>query len=172
MNKDGLVSAEAPIRHSADLSPCRTWRYTLERIWDDDKPRLLFVLLNPSTADESEDDPTLRRGMGFARRWGYGHLVFVNLFAFRATDPTDLRKVADPIGPHNDHFIQIEADRTDCIICAWGAHGGYLHRDRAMLDILPKSTPKPLYTLGMTKGGHPKHPLYLAKNTKLEAWCP
>lgn len=111
------------LRRSADFSSCRTWRYTLIREWDDQKPRLLFVLLNPSTADAEKDDPTNRRGIGFASRWGFGSVVFVNLFAIRSPDSKTIKQVSDPIGPENDHYIERESSRANKIICAWGVQG-------------------------------------------------
>lgn len=155
------------IRRSANFSECWTYRYTLDRYWDDDLPQLLFVLLNPSTADAIKDDPTNRRGMGFARRWGFGSCIFVNLFAFRATKPADLKKADDPIGPFNDAYLVLEAETADRIVLAWGAHGGWRNRDQEVLKLLDGHK---LYCLGQTKDGHPKHPLYLKADTPLMKW--
>lgn len=156
------------IHRNAVFSRCRTWRYTLTRTWDETRPSLLFVLLNPSTADAQRDDPTKRRGMGFARRWGYGRVVFVNLFAYRSTDPKALRQAADPIGPRNDFYIKREAAVADRIVCAWGVHGTWMDRDRAVMDLLPR----PLYCLGLTKAGQPRHPLYLPADTRCRRFAP
>src|SRR5258708_39445492 len=112
----------------ADLSPDRLYRYTLRRTWDSTLPQILFIGLNPSTADAQRDDPTLRRCIGFARRWGYGQLVVGNLFAFRATRPTELRSCADPIGTDNDSWLQTLAASAGCVVVAWGTHGQYMGR--------------------------------------------
>ena len=157
------------MRKAAILSPCRTYRYTLERAWDDSKPRVLFVLLNPSTADETEDDATLRRGIGFSRGWGCGSVTFVNLFAFRATQPSDLKKASDPVGPENTIYIRHEAAKADEIVLAWGAHGGLLGQDKKVLSLLSEFD---LFHLGLTKDGHPKHPLRLRADTELQRWKP
>ena len=149
----------------AMFSPCRTYRYTLWRIWSEVEPVVAFVGLNPSTADESVDDPTIRRCIGFAESWGYGGLVMLNLFAYRATDPNVMKRVADPVGPDNDGYLCSQSNMCGRIIAAWGVHG--LHRGRAnrvrlMIDNL--------HHLGLTKGGHPKHPLYLRGDTKPTPW--
>ncbi|MCH8247042.1 MAG: DUF1643 domain-containing protein [Bacteroidetes bacterium] len=155
------------MKRSADFSPCWTWRYTLIREWDDSLPRLLFVLLNPSTADAEKDDPTNRKGIKFAKLWGYGAVVFVNLFAIRSPYPEKIRVVGDPIGPENNAWIRRQVLVTDDIIVAWGMHGDDAprHRDRpeAVLNLLPR----PVFCMGTTKDGHPKHPLYLPHKTEM-----
>lgn len=156
MADDGII-------RSARFSPCRTWRYSLTREWDHQKPRLLFILLNPSTADEMQDDPTNRRGIGFAKRWGYGSVVFVNLFAFRTPHPKEMRAAADPIGPDNDRWIQFEIHGASTVVAAWGTNGVFMNRGYLIRERLG-----PMQCLGRTKNGHPKHPLYLANATELE----
>ena len=151
------------IQRSADLSPCRTWRYTLKRMWDDSKPVVMFILLNPSTADETEDDPTLRRGMGYARDWGCGGVTFCNLFAVRTPDPKIMKRAQDPVGSKNDHWIVRQAKTAWKIILAWGAHGGYRGRDSEVVHLLRHYD---LYCLGLTKQGHPKHILYLSRTLR------
>lgn len=153
------------IQRSADFSPCRTWRYTLIRQWDDRLPRVLFILLNPSTADEYQDDPTNRRGIAFAVRWGYGSVVFCNLYAIRSSDPSVILQVDDPVGPDNDSFIRREARNADKIVCAWGSHKSVIGRDAEIYDLLA-SLGSAYYHLGLTKDGHPKHPLYLRKDVQ------
>jgi len=133
------------------------YRYSLWRIWDEQLPRALFVLLNPSTADAQQDDPTLRRCLGFACLEGCGSLEIVNLFAYRATQPTQLKMISDPIGDENDQYIAAAAQQATLIILGWGVYGSYLARDRAILHLLSSSQ---LYCLGLTAKGHPKHPLY------------
>lgn len=135
------------------------YRYTLWRIWDEQSPRALFVLLNPSTADAEQDDPTLRRCLGFARREGCGSLEIVNLFAYRTTQPALLKMISDPIGVENDQHIAAAAQRANIIVLGWGTHGTYRARDREVLQLL---TAYPLYCLELTKNGYPKHPLYCA----------
>ena len=152
------------IHRTADFSRFRTWRYTLIREWDKSLPHLLFVLLNPSIADEYQDDPTNRRGIGFAKQWGYGSIVFCNLFAIRSPYQKRINEVFDPIGPENDRFILREAELADTTVCAWGVHGTDFDRNENVIAILPK----PIYSLGTTKDGHPKHPLYLKSDTKLQ----
>jgi len=138
----------------------------LIREWDNELPRVVFVLLNPSTADELQDDPTNRRGINFAHSWGYGSVVFVNLFAVRSPDPKVIKQCADPVGPENNVFILRECKRADLIVCAWGTKGSQLGRDVAVLSILPR----PIYSLGLTKEKHPRHPLYLKAELKPEIW--
>jgi len=135
------------------------YRYNLWRIWDEQLPRALFVLLNPSTADATREDPTLRRCLGFARQEGFGSLELVNLFAFRATRPCLLQAVLDPIGAENNQAITTAAQRASIIVLGWGTHGTYLARDAAVLQLLAFY---PLYCMGLTKEGYPKHPLYSA----------
>lgn len=151
-----------PIRRYAEFSPCATWRYTLIRKWDDSKPRLLFVLLNPSTADAVKDDPTNRRGIGFARRWGFGSVVFVNLFAFRTPDPKQMKAAKEPVGPENDAYILREAKLAKCIVAAWGNDGSFKSRAFDVRKLLKNFE---LSCLGTNMNGEPKHPLYLSNAT-------
>lgn len=150
------------IHRSAVFSKCRTWRYTLVREWDHLLPKLLFVLLNPSTADEFQDDRTNRRGIDYALQWGFGSVVFVNLFAIRSPDPDVIRKVRDPIGPGNDRHIIDQWQKADEIVCGWGTKGRYLNRDAEVCAMFGRS----LYCLGTNDDGTPKHPLYLKANLK------
>ena len=150
------------MKSGAVLSTDRKYRYLLWRRWDDDLPAILFIGLNPSTADEKQDDPTIRRCIAFSKSWGYGTLLMVNLFAFRATDPIELKTQDDPIGLHNDYWTRLEYERAQARIAAWGTKGSYQNRNVAVRKLLPD-----LFCLGLTNGGHPKHPLYLPKNTKI-----
>jgi hypothetical protein len=150
------------MRSSAIFSECRQYRYLLTRTWNSESATIVFIGLNPSTADETADDPTVRRCVGFARKWGYGGLVLINLFAFRSTDPKRLNDVADPVGPQNDTTIRRCCDRSSCVVAAWGAQGTLMERDRRVLELLSE----PL-CLGVTKSGSPRHPLYLAASTRL-----
>jgi hypothetical protein len=122
-------------------------------------------MLNGSTADAEKDDPTIRRCIGFAKRWGYGSLEVVNLFGYRTTLPTELKKAPDPVGPENDQYIAAAAKRARKIIVAWGAHGAFKGRNKEVLDLLCKSGFS-AECLGTTKDGHPRHPLYISNNTK------
>lgn len=159
---------------TAVYSPDEAYRYLLTRTWDPDGTRALFVMLNPSTATEMQNDPTVERCERRARALGFGAFRVVNIFAFRATDPRVMRATADPVGPENDDAIDRSArdwirDDNDHIICAWGAHGAHLHRGRSVEAIL-RATDKPLFTLGLTKDGAPKHPLYIGYDRQPSLW--
>jgi hypothetical protein len=136
------------IYRSADFSLCRTYRYTLWRVWNSKVPPVCFIGLNPSTADELEDDPTIRRCMRFAKAWGYGGLVMANLFAFRATDLRVMKAAIDPVGPDNDAWLRRMADRAGIVIAAWGNHGSFMGRDRRVAGIIEN-----LHCLGQQKTG-------------------
>ena len=121
-------------------------------------------MLNPSTADERTDDPTIRRCIGFARDWGYGGVEIVNIFALRATDPRELRRARDPIGRMNDAHVAGAAKRSAAVVIAWGAHGALLARGAAALGLLsPRAR---LLALGWTQAGEPRHPLYLRRDVR------
>lgn len=141
------------------LSPCRTYRYTLWRDFGGlaGEGYAMFIGLNPSTADEVNNDRTIKRCMSFAKSWGYGALCMTNLFAFRATRPVDMIAAADPVGPDNDvHLIDL-ARGAGIVVAAWGANGTHLERDLAVRALVPN-----LHFLRKTKDGHPGHPLYLS----------
>lgn len=149
----------------AVLSPDGVYRYVLERLFqpelDRNRGRVLFVMLNPSTADELQDDPTVRRCVGFAQTWGFTELGVVNLFGLRSTSPAALYDVnVDPVGADNDHWIKVEARRADLAVCAWGVHGRHLDRDRAVLALLADAGVRP-HALGLTRDLQPRHPLYM-----------
>jgi hypothetical protein len=157
------------VRKSAALSECRRYRYVLERVWDEAAPAFVVIGLNPSTADETEDDPTIRRCMGFARRFRCGRLCMLNLFAWRSTDPKGLRDAVDPIGPLNDTFLRgVWHLPAATIVAAWGAAPFARGRDREVRKLFGDR----LEHLGLTKDGHPKHPLYLKADTPLTRWTP
>lgn len=145
-------------RSSAVISPCGLYRYTLSRLWDDELPPIAFVGLNPSTADATKDDPTIRRCIAFARRWNCGGLYMLNLFAFRATDPDDMKTASDPVGPENDRYILEIAKECPLVIAAWGTHGGMNRRDVHVMNLLENSL---VSCLSKTKDGFPRHPLYV-----------
>jgi hypothetical protein len=156
------------------LSPGGAYRYILTREWDSSAAKVTWIMLNPSTADASEDDRTIRKCQVFARRWGYGGIAVVNLFAYRATKPADLLDAAgagvDPIGAFNDEWIGSATTDPHCklVVAAWGAYGAFCNRGLVVLERLMEAGVRPM-RLGLpTKGGHPRHPLYLAGNTSLE----
>lgn len=174
----------------ADISPDGRYRYRLWREWrgcashdnwrwlgakdggghELGEPKsCLFVMLNPSTADGETDDPTIRRCVGFAKAWRYDLLEVVNLFAHRATDPREILQMGDaaePYGPRNQAVIERAAQDAGVIVCAWGAHGGHLGQDETVRGWL-MDWGAPLMCLGTTKGGFPRHPLYVPSDTKL-----
>lgn len=153
---------------SADFSPCRTYRYALWRRWDSDHADYaMFVGLNPSTADETLNDPTIRRCIAFAKDWGYSGLCMTNIFAYRVTDPAVMKAVADPVGPDNDRWLAQCAERAGVVIAAWGTHGVHMGRAETVKRLLPS-----LSYLRLTKDGHPGHPLYLPGNLTPSAWIP
>jgi hypothetical protein len=160
----------------ASFSPCRSYRYDLVRTWTplivplgEPRKQLAVVMLNPSTADESRDDPTIRRVIGFAQAWGCGSLVVLNLFALRATDPDVMLAAVDPVGPQNDEFLRqylgAFARNGLPVLAAWGVHGSHRGRDAAVLRIVPGVDWR---CLGTTKDGAPRHPLYVRATTQLQ----
>jgi len=126
-------------------------------------------MLNPSTADAFQLDPTNRRCVGFAQTWGYGSMVTTNIFAFRSTNPDGLRTAKDPVGPDNDEAILTAATSTDLVIAAWGTHGEFQGRGEAVRDMLTEAGVE-LHALKLTKAGHPGHPLYVAADTQPMSW--
>lgn len=157
---------------SADLSPCGTWRYQLQRTWNDDAPLMVFVMLNPSTADASTDDATLRACLRQARAKGFGRLRVLNLFALRATDPALLASATDPVGPHNEaalHDGLSGLHPDDRVVCAWG-NGGHLRgRGLAVAGQL-RARGLALHHLGLTAAGQPRHPLYVPQRQPVVRW--
>lgn len=148
----------------ATFSPCRRYRYALWRRWADGPP-CCFVMLNPSTADEVQLDPTIRRCLDFSKSWGFAGLSVGNIFAFRSTDPQLMRSQTDPVGPDNDWYLRDMAQHAGKIICAWGNHGDLLNRSAAVRELLKDCE---LWCLGRNKNGEPKHPLYVKADKELE----
>ncbi len=144
-----------------------SYRYCLWRIWEPAQQRVLFIMLNPSTADQAQDDATIRRCINFARSWQAGSIEVVNLYAFRATDPATLAQAIDATGPENNAHIQRAAARAALIVCAWGAHQHAQEREREVIALLRNNN---LYCLGYTRGGHPRHPLYVPASTQLQRY--
>lgn len=153
----------------AVFSEDRRYRYTLTRLWDPEGKRVAFIGLNPSTADERQLDPTLRRCLRFAYDWGYGRFEMVNLFAFRATDPLAMKAAPEPIGPDNNEHIKLVCGRADLVVACWGVHGAFKRRDRAVKAMLEEHDVN-LHFLKLSKDGHPWHPLYLSSETKPKEW--
>lgn len=161
------------LKSGANFSPCRTWRYALHRIWDEEKGVVMWLGLNPSTADETRDDPTIRRCMNFARDWDYGGIFMLNLFAFRATDPAVMKHAEDPIGPENFRVIQEYHEVAGLTVAAWGVHGAFMDQGLAVSRlerIGPTAKTRylgdDLWCLAITKDGHPAHPLYQRADLK------
>ncbi len=154
---------------SALYSPCERYRYALTRVWEDEGRKLLFIMLNPSTATEEKNDPTIERCERRAKALGYGAFRACNLFAFRATDPSDLKKEKAPIGPDNLVQLLQAAKWADDILCAWGTHGTHLGMGPT-IEALLRDQGHPLLQLGLSKDGHPKHPLYMPYEAKPQSW--
>lgn len=170
------------VRRSAVYSrPTPKFRYALIHEWSPGDSTMVFVGLNPSTATHVVDDPTMRRVRRFAADSGCGCLIMVNLFAFRAKSPAGLKATADPVGPLNDELIRAAVHEEEFIVVGWGTHGSFKKRDAAVLGTLTRpenvgrdglgGCNKELVCLGTTKGGQPKHPLYLAADTEWESYA-
>ena len=153
----------------AAFSPCRRWRTLLWRRWDEAKPAANFLMLNPSTADELKLDPTCARARDYAERWGYGALIVTNIFAFRNTNPNQMKAAADPVGPGNDAAIVRAARRSALLVCAWGNHGAFLGRSTKILAKL-KANKIALHALRVNAVGEPAHPLYLPGKLRPVSW--
>ncbi|MGB0959143.1 MAG: DUF1643 domain-containing protein [Halocynthiibacter sp.] len=154
---------------TAFYSDCEKYRYALTRIWNDGQPRVHFLMLNPSTATEIQNDPTVERCERRARTLGFGGVCVTNIFAWRDTDPRKMRKATDPIGPENDVEILKACDWADQTVCAWGTHGAHLDRG-PQVEATLRAAKTPLYHLGLSKEGHPKHPLYISYKITPISW--
>lgn len=161
------IKDDAP--STATYSGCERYRYALTRTWDPQGKCVLFVMLNPSKATEVQNDPTVERCERRARALGFGAFRVTNIFAWRDTDPFGMRKAADPVGPDNDKAILEGAAWADQIIAAWGSHGAHLGRG-PQTEALLRQTGQPLYSLGLSKHGHPKHPLYISYTQQPIVW--
>ena len=164
-------------RKTAHVSNCGSYRYSLTREWARPSPAAndkggsacLFVMLNPSTADGMDDDPTIRRCVSFANSWGYGRLVVCNLFALRATDPRALYKSADPVGSLNVVTVAANVVEAGLIVCAWGVYGHLKNAGSLFVDGCRRNG-HAVHHLGLTTAGHPRHPLYLPATTTPTLW--
>lgn len=154
---------------TAVYSDCERYRYSLTRVWDPAGQRVNFVMLNPSKATEVQNDPTIERCERRARALGFGGFCATNIFAWRETEPKKMRAAADPVGPDNDAALLQAADWADQIIAAWGTHGE--HRARGPeVEALLRAHGHALHQLGISKAGHPKHPLYIAYAQQPAPW--
>ena len=165
------------MKTDAIISDCGTYRYRLSRKWDGPNVKpCVFIMLNPSTADASKDDPTIRRCINFAKSWGCGELIVVNLFAFRATSPKDMMAADDPVGPENMthvkeavdyalHGHEAWPDGKGMVVCAWGANGNFMGQDQTVLGWVESEQAEPM-ALAFTKNGQPRHPLYLKSDSQ------
>ena len=153
----------------ARFSRCRRWRTLLWRRWDAARPVANFLMLNPSTADEVRLDPSCTRARVYAERWGFGGLIVTNLFAWRATDPDEMKAARDPVGRGNDAAILAAAREAKLLVCAWGNHGAHLGRSRCVVSLL-RAAGMGLYVLKMNGCGEPAHPLYLRGSLRPQVW--
>ena len=136
------------------------YRYLLWRVWDDGLPVLLVIMLNPSTADHSSNDRTIETLLTRARMTGHGSILVLNLFAWRATEPAEMKKAEDPVGQHNDAAIAAALEAGECtLLCAWGTHGTHMGRSEDVLCRIAQQGKNPM-TLKISKDGQPEHPLY------------
>jgi hypothetical protein len=153
------------------------YRYVLRRAWDPamgDKGHVCFIGLNPSTADERTDDPTVRRCVRYAHRWGYSSMVMLNIFALRSTDPQLLYAELDPVGNGNNGALAAECRAhptlgQPLVVACWGTHGAHRLRGREVRQLL-RDYRIPVHHLGLTKEGHPRHPLYLRNDVEPQRW--
>ena len=146
---------------NAIFSPCRKYRYALWRIWDEKKPIAMFIGLNPSKANEKENDPTINRCISFAKSWNFGGLYMTNLFAYCTSSPSIIKSIHDPIGKDNDMWLKIIQKKTSIIMVAWGNQGRYLNRSKKIIKLFSK-----LKCIKKNRTGEPSHPLYLKSNLK------
>lgn len=170
--KSKLLVRRGDARSGATFSRCGLYRYDLWRVWDESLPKCLFIGLNPSTADEIRSDPTVTRCINFATKWKCGSLVMLNLFAWRATDPQEMKQVDDSIGMFNDAFVLDHATEDVAVtVCAWGNHGQHRNRSALLVHQL-QAAGVDLYALRLNKSGEPCHPLYLPASLNPRLWDP
>ncbi len=149
------------MKSGASFSDCKKYRYSLWRIWDETRAKVMFIGLNPSTADEVNNDPTIRRCINFAKDWNYGGVIVVNLFAYRATKPEDLFAFGKPVGPDNDYWISRYSKEAELVIGAWGNDGTFLNRSAEIRQLIGQ-----MKCLKQNKTGEPAHPLYQPNSSK------
>lgn len=156
---------------NALISDDGAYRYRLSRYWDHSEPVVTFIMLNPSTADASVDDATIRKCIGFAQRWRCGGIEVGNLFAFRATNPADMKKAADPVGPENWRHLEVicvgAQESGGRVVCAWGANGGLKTQDSKFLQrCVHDWNCRPMALRMTVKSRMPEHPLYVPYDTQ------
>ncbi|MBR9766745.1 MAG: DUF1643 domain-containing protein [Rhodobacteraceae bacterium] len=157
---------------TALYSPCLRYRYALSRVWDATAPRLLYIMLNPSTATEQQNDPTIERCERRARALGFGGFRACNLFAWRETSPALLKRAEAPVGPANDRILTDSLGWIGpggLVLCGWGVHGSHLDRGATVAEML-RASGAPLAHLGLTRDGAPRHPLYIAYAMQPQPW--
>jgi len=154
---------------SAEISKCGKYRYSLTRVWSDNIKTFIWVMLNPSTADAETDDPTIRKCIGFSKKYGCGGMFVVNLFAYRATNPKQLLSVDDPVGPENDYYLELSFPKVDFATVIY-AFGNIPKGLKVPPYIFSSSYPSgyQIKCFGKTKLGFPKHPLYLSYNINIQ----
>ena len=160
-----IATSEAGAR----FSRCRRWRTLLWRRWNHALPVANFLMLNPSTADERQLDPSCTRARVYAERWGFGGLIVTNLFAWRATDPDEMKAAREPIGRGNDAAILTAAREAALLVCAWGNHGAHRGRSETVVALL-RGAGIDLHVLKMNGAGEPAHPLYLSGSLQPKVW--
>ncbi|KAA3619944.1 MAG: DUF1643 domain-containing protein [Calditrichaeota bacterium] len=151
------------IQKGAILSKCKKYQYALWRIWDAEKPIVLFLTLNPSMKEENEDNATILKCVELGNKHGFGGVVIGNIFGYRTDDPNEFINVADPIGPENDACLERFAKQAQTVIAAWGARGTFMERHDAIIRKIPD-----LHAFGITKNGQPLHPLSVPDDAKLQ----
>lgn len=162
---------EVIVPTDAVFSEDGVYRYLLMRSWDDGEGRILWIMLNPSVADAHTDDPTIARCVTFSKRWGYRSMFVCNLFAYRATDPTELKLARVPIvGPDNASHIEEQVKLADRVMVAWGANPFTHNPHRPDILTIARNAGKDLYCLGVTSKGAPKHPLYVPAKYRPTLW--
>lgn len=162
-------------KRSAVISDDGKYRYRLDRGLGRDGKTAAFIMVNPSTADAEVDDATIRKLIGFSQRLGFGRFIVGNKFAYRATDVSELKTAADPVGPANDLYLDQIMEAADIIVAAWGPLAKLPRNRRSrwgFIDQLALAHGKPLHCLGTAQDGHPRHPLMLAYDTPMSQWKP
>ncbi len=157
------------IERTALFDATGRYRYRLGRRWQSSGGQVTFIMLNPSRANALADDPTLRACIQFAQRWQYSSLTVVNLFGYCTPHPTELKAASDPIGPENDGYVIKAVEQAEQVVLAWGNWGGFGGRDRAILSLLKHHSQKLSY-LQLNRSGHPRHPLYIKRDTPLQQY--
>lgn len=173
-----MLPLQAGVQASA-VYPCKPgsvvhderYRVGLSRMWDSTLPRMAWVMLNPSVATADVDDRTVRKCQKFARSWGFGGIAVVNIFALRSANPIDLYRADDPVGPENDTMLNdvFSSSYIELVMAAWGVHGA-LHQRGEVVKIMAHAHDRKLHVLGLTKDGHPRHPLYVRDVQPYEPW--